>query len=189
MNIKSLKTCVVAVVALFAGQVVWGQKTVHNSFPDLEIDENTKLVTYKEVVNQKGSSEELYERAVKWANKYFSNPSVVIQKADKIGNVLVCLPSVKISTLANDGKTAVMAGIVYYTLTIEARENRYRYTIAEIHKREQTQYPIEKWLDTTKPEWTPARYDHLHQIDEAIKKLIADLEEGMQPEKVIIDEW
>jgi len=82
-----------------------------------------------------------------------------------------------------------MAGMVYYTFTIEAREGRYRYIITDIHKREQVQYPIEKWFDTTKPEWTPARYDHLNQIDQAIQKLIADLKEGMQPEKVIVDEW
>lgn len=186
---KFVKTFAVVAIALFAGQMAWGQKTVYNSFPDMEIDENTQLVTYKGVVNQQGTSEVLYERAVKWANKYFSNPMAVIKSADKIKATLVCQPSIKISTLSNDGKTSVMAGMVYYTLTIETRENRYRYTITEIHKREQVQYPIEKWLDPSKPEWTPARYDHLHQIDQAVKKLIDDLEEGMHPEKIIVDEW
>ena len=185
---KSLKTFLVVIV-LSSGLTAWGQKTVYNSFPDMTIDENTKLVTYKGVVNQQGSSEELYERALKWANKYFSNPTVVIQKADKIKTTLVCVSNIKISTLANDGKTSVLAGFVYYTFTIETRENRYRYTITDLYKKETSQFPIEKWFDTTKPEWTPARYDHLHQIDQAVKKLIADLEEGMQPEKVIIDEW
>ena len=186
---KSLKRMLAVGLVLFCGQAAWGQKTVHNSFPDMPRDTNTNLVSYRGVVNQSGSSEVLYERAVKWANKFFPNPTVTIQKADKINGVLVCLPSTKITTLATDGKTAVMAGMVYYTLTIEARENRYRYTITDIHKREQSQYPIEKWFDTAKPEWKPSFYDHLHQIDQAIRKLIADLEEGMKPEKVIIDEW
>ena len=186
---KSLKAFLTVTVILFAGLGAWGQKTTYNSFPDMPRDENTKLVTYKGVVNQQGTSDVLYERAVKWANKYFSNPSAVIQKADKAGSVLTCLVSTKITTLSNDGKTSVMAGMVYYTLTIEAREGRYRYIITDIHKREQVQYPIEKWFDTSKPEWTTARYDHLNQIDQAIQKLIADLKEGMKPEKVIVDEW
>ena len=186
---KFLKTFLVAVAVLVAGQAAWGQKTVHNSFPDMPIDENTQLVTYKDVVIQEGSPDELYERARKWANSYFSNPSVVIRKTDKGKATLVCVSNIRISSLANDGKTTVSAGVVYYTFTIEAREGRYRYTITDIHKKEQTQFPIEKWLDNSKPEWMPSRYDHLHQIDQAVKKLIADLEKGMQPEKVIIDEW
>jgi len=186
---KFLKILLTASIVLVSGQAIWGQKTIHTSFPNMPIDTNTQLVTYKDVVTQGGSSEELYERAVKWANNYFSNPSAVIKKTDKAAATLVCVTNIRITTLATDGKTAVLAGIVYYTFTIEAREGRYRYTITDIHKREQTQFPIEKWLDTSKPEWTPARYDHLHQIDQAVKKLIADLKEGMQPEKIIIDEW
>lgn len=186
---KSFKKILTVAFVLFSGLAAWGQKTVHNSFPDMPIDENTQLVTYKDVVTQKASQGELYERALKWVNKYYSNPIGVIKKADKVSATLVCVSNIKISTLANDGKTTVGAGIISYTLTIETKEGRYRYTVTDIHKREQTQFPIEKWFDTSKPEWSPVRYDHLHQIDEAVKKLIADLEEGMHPEKVIIDEW
>ena len=91
--------------------------------------------------------------------------------------------------MAKDGKTWQNAGYVYYTLTIEAKDGRYRYTITDIYKKEQARFPIEKWLDTSRPEWTPVRYDHLYQIDEAIHKLIESIEEGMEPEKVINDEW
>lgn len=166
-----------------------GQKTVHNDFPDMPIDENTKLVSYREVVQMAGSSEVLYERALAWANKYYKNPMAVIRKKDKSSGIIECVSNIPIYTLAKDGTTRVNAGYVYYTLTIEARENRYRYTITDIHKREQAQFPIEKWLDNTRPEWTVVRYDHLHQIDEAVRKLMEDIEEGMVPEKVVIDEW
>lgn len=188
---KSLKTFLVVATILFSGLTVWGQKqqTVYNSFPDMPIDENTKLVTYKEVVREKGSQDELYERALKWAKKYFPNPLVTIQKEDKIGGTLVCNPNIKITTLGKDGKTAVLAGYVYYTFTIEVKDGRYRYIMTDFHKRESARFPIEKWLDNTKPEWSSIRYDHLHQIDQAVKKLIEELEEGMNPEKIIIDEW
>ncbi|MCL2131038.1 MAG: DUF4468 domain-containing protein [Lentimicrobiaceae bacterium] len=189
---KSLKTFLAAAVVLFSGAAACGQKqqTLYNDFPpDMQFDENTKLVTYKEVVRQKGSQDELYERALKWANGYFSNPTVVIQKKDKIEGTIVCVSNIRITTLGTDGKTPVLAGYVYYTFTIETKEGRYRYIITDLYKKETSRFPIEKWFDTTKPEWSPVRYDHLHQIDQAVKKLIEDLEEGMQPEKVIIDEW
>ncbi len=172
----------------FVGSLM-AQKTQHNDFPNMPIDENTKLVTYREVVQQQGNSSVLYDRAVKWANGYFSNPMVAIKKTDQNNTTLVCESNIKISTLAKDGKTWTAAGFVYYTLTIEAKENRYRYTITDIYKKESARFPIEKWLDNSRPEWTSARYDHLHQIDEAVHKIIEALKEGMQPEKVIIDEW
>jgi hypothetical protein len=166
-----------------------GQKTVYSSFPDMPVDENTKLVTYKNVVQMKGTSAELYDRAYRWVNKYYKNPTGVIKKADKQQGILECVSNIPIYTLAKDGTTRVSAGYVYYTLTIEARENRYRYTITNLYKKEQAQFPIEKWLDSSRPEWTVVRYDHLHQIDEDVRNLMGSIDEGMQPPKVIIDEW
>ena len=188
---KLLKRFLVVGIVLFSGQMVWGQQpTQYNDFPpDMKFDENTKLVTYKGVVNQKGSQDVLYEWALKWANKYYSNPLVVITKKDKNEGVVVCVSGIAIKTLSNDGKTFTGAGMVYYTLTIETKEGRYRYTITDLYKKESSRFPIEKWFDKTKPEWSPVRYDHLHQIDQFVKKLIEDLKAGMQPEKVIVDEW
>ena len=186
-TLKRVSILVFAVVALPI--CILGQKTVHTTFPDMPIDENTKLVTYQKVVQMQGSSTILYERALAWANKYYKNPVVAIKKSDKSKGELECVSNIPIYTLAKDGVTKVNAGYVYYTLTIEAKENRYRYTITDMYKKEQAQFPIEKWLDTTRPEWTAVRYDHLHQIDEAVKELMKSIEEGMKPPKVIIDEW
>jgi len=185
----SVKTILVVGVFVFLAVTVWGQKTVHNSLPDMPIDEHTQLVTYKEVVQQKGSQDELYERALKWVNKRYSNPVAVIQKKDAVEGVIICVSNISIKTLSGDGKTFTGAGMVSYTLTIETKEERYRYIITDLYKKESSRFPIEKWFDTTKPEWSSVRYDHLHQIDEAVKKLIDNLKEGMQPEKIIIDEW
>lgn len=180
---------VIGFLMLMVCDFALAQKTQHTSFPEMPIDENTKLVTYRKVVQQTGNSEVLYERALKWANTYYSNPTIVITKADKNNKVIECVSNIKISSLAKDGKTWTAAGFVYYTLSIEAKDNRYRYTITDIHKRESARFPIEKWLDNSRPEWSAVRYDHLHQIDEAVRKLMEDLEKGMEPEKVIIDEW
>ncbi len=186
---KIVKFSVIVFVLSMLPVCSFGQKTVYSTFPDMPIDENTKLVTYKRVVQMQASSGVLYDRAYAWANKYYKNPLVVIKKADKQNGILECVSNIPIYTLANDGVTKTNAGYVYYTLTIEARENRYRYTITDIYKKESAQFPIEKWLDTSRPEWSVVRYDHLHQIDQAVKELMKSIDEGMQPEKVIIDEW
>ena len=186
-KIKKFSIVFLAVIAFPIGLL--GQKTVHTDFPDMPIDENTKLVSYKKVVQMQGGSEELYNRAVAWANKYYKNPIVAIKRADKTKGELECVSNIPIYTLDKDGVTKVNAGYVYYTLTIEARENRYRYTITDMYKKEQAQFPIEKWLDKSRPEWTAVRYDHLYQIDEAVNVLMQSIEEGMLPPKVIIDEW
>ncbi|MDR2406603.1 MAG: DUF4468 domain-containing protein [Bacteroidales bacterium] len=180
---------ILGIVFVMISLCSFGQKTVYSSFPDMPIDENTKLVTYKNVVQMKGTSAELYDRAYQWANKHYKNPVAVIQKGNKQQGILECVSNIPIYTLAKDGVTRVAAGYVYYTLTIEARENRYRYTITNLYKKEQAQFPIEKWLDPSRPEWTTVRYDHLHQIDEGVKKLMESIEGGMQPPKVIVDEW
>jgi hypothetical protein len=188
MKIKTKNLAIV--LALIALPLTFlGQKTVHTDFPDMPIDENTELVTYREVRQMAGSSEVLYERALKWANKYYKNPAASITKKDKQAGIIECVSNIPIYTLAKDGTTRVNAGYVYYTLTIEARENRYRYTITNLYKKESAQFPIEKWLDKTRPEWTAVRYDHLHQIDAFVRNLMEEIDAGMQPEKIIVDEW
>ena len=186
---KNMKNQMLFLALIMLPLSFMGQKTVHNNFPDMPIDENTKLVSYREVARMTGTPDVLFDRALAWANKYYKNPTAVIKKKDKPSGIIECVSNINIYTLAKDGVTKVNAGSIYYTLTIEARDNRYRYTITDIHKREQSQFPIERWLDNTRPEWTAVRYDHLHQIDEAVRKLMEEIEEGMQPEKVIVDEW
>ena len=96
----------------------------------------------------------------------------------------------KIHTLAKDGKTTVMAGVVTYELRIELRDGRYRYTITNFTcKNGQVTQPCEQWLDKDKPEWTPVRYGHLNEIDTHIKTLIESLEEGMGAKEEFKDDW
>ena len=52
---------------------LFGQKEVEYVIPDLPIDETTKLVTYKDVVNEKGTPQELYDRAMEWVKTYYKN--------------------------------------------------------------------------------------------------------------------
>lgn len=156
----------------------------------MPIDEYTNLITYQNVITMKASPSELYERARKWAEKYYANPTRVIKTADSLNHVLVCKSNIKIHTLSKDGKTSVMAGVVSYKLRIEAKNDRYRYTFTDfVFKGGNITQNVENWLDSKKPEWTEVRNEHLREIDMEIKKAISAIEEGMQAEKLFKDEW
>lgn len=156
----------------------------------IPISEQTKRITYQDVVPMKSEPAVLYDRAFEWVNHFFQNPTKVIQTADKEKGVIVCRSNMKIHTLAKDGKTFVMAGIVTYELRIEARDGRYRYTITNFTcKNGAVTQACEQWLDNSKPEWTPVRYNHLTEIDTHMKTLIESLEEGMRAKEEFKDDW
>lgn len=43
--------------------------SAQEAIPNLPVDPDTKLITYKEVVNQTGSKRALFDRAVEWLPK------------------------------------------------------------------------------------------------------------------------
>lgn len=85
-------------------------------------DETTGLFTYQEVIDQPGTPEELYTRAREWFVHAYKDANKVIQLDDKAN-----------STIIGKGKYMVYLSMnnrfIQHTITIEAKENRYRYTI------------------------------------------------------------
>jgi hypothetical protein len=188
--IKRRFTCIICnLLLIFSALTVQGQKKDEIVPPLLPIDENTQLITYQFTIQMKGEADTLYQRALTWANAYYQNPSQVIKTADTEKKVIECVSSMKITTPSRDGKTQVQAGIVTYNLKIELRPDRYRYTITNFNLKGAANQPIEIWLDNSKPEWSPMRYEHLRQVDESIQRLKENLEAAMEPKPVINDEW
>ena len=187
---KSIRTLAI-MLAAFASIQAFGQKKGESfDLSFIPVSEQTKLITYQDVVPMKSEPAVLYDRAFEWVNFFFQNPTKVIQTADKEKGVIVCRSNMKIHTLAKDGKTTVMAGVVTYELRIELRDGRYRYTITNFTcKNGQVTQPCEQWLDKDKPEWTPVRYNHLTEIDTHIKTLRESLEEGMGAKEEFKDDW
>ena len=46
------------------------------------VDEDTKLITYQEVVEMDGTPDTLYNRATKWVNGHYKNPQSVLITRD-----------------------------------------------------------------------------------------------------------
>jgi len=168
--------------------VGFAQKEKELKTPDLPINEDTKLVTYQDVITQKGSPQELYDRAMIWVKKFYKNTGEVIKKSDRDAGVIEMRSSVRIFSILKDG-TRSPKNIVYYNFRLECRQDRYRYTITNFNEKATAAAPIEVWLDKTHLKWHSGQFEYLNQIDVQIRELIESLEEGMYPIIEKKDEW
>lgn len=156
--------------------------------PNLPIDEDTKLVTYQEVVQEPGTPEILFDRAMAWVKSYFKNSENIIQSSDKEKGIIMLRPSIRIYTILKDGKQHYK-NLVYYNFKIECRNDRYRYTLTDFNEKAQSAAPIENWFKRDHPHWEPNWYLWLNQVNDEVIKITQALEEGMLPVEEKVDEW
>ncbi|MEI8203521.1 MAG: DUF4468 domain-containing protein [Bacteroidota bacterium] len=155
---------------------------------NLPVDEDTKLITYKEVVKETGTVDELYIRALAWINKTFPNPTDVTQIRDRANGKLEGIARFKIHKTLPDG-SKVDHGVISYTFTIEGKEGRYRYTFTKFNLKSMSYYPLERWLDNKSTYIDGYTNANLLQVDEKIKELIESLKESMKFKAKKDDSW
>ncbi len=186
-----MKKIIIILALVLVGTTTFCQnkKSMDIPYPNVPIDEQTKLVTYKEVVQQAGATpQELYDRAMLWVKNFYKNTNEVIKSNDREKGVIQLRSSVRIYVVKEDG-SKFFKNIVYYNMKIECRPGRYRYTITDFNEKATAAAPVEVWLNTESPQWEIGQYAYLNQIDEQILALIESLEEGMNPPVIIEDEW
>jgi len=156
--------------------------------PQLPIDPDTKLITYKEVVTETGTKAEFFNRAIEWINKQYKNPADATKVRNPETGLIDIIHRIEL-TYEEKGLTRP-AGTVDYSFKIELKEGRYRYTITNFTYRQASRVPLEKWMDKKDKAYSPAWDDYLKQVDEFTRKLIESLKLGMKPppEKKP-DEW
>lgn len=176
-------------IAFIAGvlQVTQAQ-TPHVPTSFLPIDEDSKLITYKEVVKEIGTADELYIRALAWINKTYPNPTDVTQVRDRANGKLEGIARFKISKELADGKK-VDNGVISYTFTIEAKEGRYRFVFTKFNLKNMSYYPLERWMDNKSTYIDGNTESNLKQIDEKINELIQKLKEAMKFKAKKDDSW
>jgi hypothetical protein len=146
----------------------------------LPVDPDTRLITYKEVVHIDGTKTELFNRAIAWINKEYKNPVDVTKVRNPESGLIEILHRIEISS-KEPGGVKKPAGLVDYTLRIELKEGRYRYTITNFTHKEASRFPIEKWMDKKDPSYNALSGQFMVQINDFIQKLIGSLKEGMLP--------
>lgn len=147
--------------------------------PQLPIDPDLKLITYKEVVNQTGTKVQLFNRAAEWLPKQYANPVDVT----KVRNPETGLIEIRHRfDVSYEEKGVPRTGnSIDYTMRLEFKDGRYRYTITNFLIHDVSRAPVEKWLNKSDKGYSPAWDSYLSQLDAAVKKLVESLKQGMMP--------
>jgi hypothetical protein len=169
-------------VAAFLGIPVFAQKAA------IPVDEDTKLITYKEVVQQEGEVNKLYNTAIAWINANYKNPNEVTTIREPENGKLVLNHRFKLFNIdKKDLKTD--AGVINYTLKLEFKPNKYRYIFTDFTLQAISKFPLERWLNKDDPQYSPACENWLYQVDTTVNGIIKSLKKGMVPKIEKPDEW
>lgn len=180
-----MKKTVSLIIAIVISFVLFSQED--SASVNIPVDENTGLIIYQEVFQEEGSKKELFNRASEWLHQYFANPVHVTKVRDASSGIIKGRHQFELFYEDNDGNKK-RAGMVLYSFKIEARDGRYRYTLDELLLRQQSRYPLEKWLDTSDPNYNPQWKEYLQQLDDYVRKdFVPSLQEAMKP-KVAVEE-
>ncbi len=148
--------------------------------PQLPIDTITKKITYEEVVEVNGlSAEQLYKRALQWFHTHYKNPTEVIRENDSVKYIIVAKPRFRIYNPPDKEGTKTDAGVVQYSLTVAARDGRFRYEVTDFNWKQISLYPIERWYNTSLPSYTNVYNEYLRQTDTSVQSVFADLKNAM----------
>ncbi len=163
---------------VFSGSVIKAQTPTAK----MPVDTDTKLITYKEVVTTTGTPADLFIRAIAWVNKQYKNAADATKVRDPETGLIEIIHRFEITKV--DKGTTLLAGVVDYSLKLELKDGRYRYTISSFNLKSVSRQPIEQWLDKNSQTYTPAWDDYLKQLDDQTRKLIEGLKLAMQPPAV-----
>jgi hypothetical protein len=173
-------------ILLLAVCFSFGQTT--NPTPQLPVDPDSKLITYKEVVNQEGVKDILYDRGASWFSAFYKSPSSVLKIQDKVNGKLEGFGQFVITYVDEQGLKRD-AGMIRYTIKLELKDNKYRYTLTDFNLKAASRFPLEKWMNKNDPTYNPMWDSYLYQVDTSMLSLVRNLKEGMKPKVIKKDEW
>ena len=179
------KISVLLLLAFLFAKVAHSQEDIRNK---LNIDPNTHLITYQEVVDEPGSKEKLFNRCVEWLNFFYKNPVGVTKERDLNNGVIRGHFHFPVNDTDTDGNNK-LAGQMYYDFRIEFKPDRFRYTLDNFVLKTTTETPAEKWMNKEDPDYNPKWDNYLAQIDDFVRnEWVKSLKQKMKPIKKVEDE-
>ena len=171
---------------LFVSSTIYAQENKHV----LPIDEDTHKIKFQEVVHEKGTQQQLFNRCVYWLYKYYKDADRVTSIRDPHTGKIEGKHRFRVYYFDKDS-IKHRGGTIDYTFTIEFRDGRYRYVISKLLLKTTSKFPIERWLDKADPNYDPRWESYLQQIAEFVNGWAANLKEHMKPkpEKKSDDNW
>ncbi|MCU0370807.1 MAG: DUF4468 domain-containing protein [Bacteroidales bacterium] len=180
-----MKALYTFLLVTFALMTVTAQEGANAGMPR---DEVTGLITYKEVIDEEGSKDTLFNRAASWLHTFYSNPWDAAKVRDQSTGLIKIQHQFRIYDIDDQG-IKQDAGMIMYSAKIEFRENRYRIVVDNFVLKQVSRYPVEKWLDESAPGYDVRWKSYLEQIDHFVRdELISSLKEKMKPAQVIQEE-
>jgi len=140
------------------------------------------------VVSEQGNPGYLYDKAIEWFRSYYPNPTAVYTVQDRVNGKVEGIGRMKIYYFDSDGNR-IDGGQVMYTIKLEFKDNRYRYTLTDFLLKSASRYPLEKWLNKSDPAYNPQWDAYLYQIDTTMQRLVTTMKAGMKPTVKKTDEW
>jgi len=156
--------------------------------PNVPVDPDSQKIMYREVVQEKGDPGYLYNKAMEWFNYYYINSTSLFKIQDKINGKIEATGRMKIYYDDKDGNR-MSAGLIVYTIRLEFKDNRYRYTVTDFSLKKASRYPLERWLNKEDPAFNPQWNNYLYQVDTTMQRLDSSLKEKMKPVIEKTDEW
>ena len=172
------------IIILFAATIHAQEVTSVN----MPLDENTGLITYKEVVDEPGTKDELFNRCSEWLHTFFPNPWETVKVRDQSTGLMKIQHQFRTYNTDSQGNK-IDAGMILYNAKIEFKENKYRIVVDNFVSKEVSRVPVETWLNVSAPNYNPLWKNYLAQIDNYVQnELIKSLKEGMKPKKEAVED-
>jgi hypothetical protein len=156
--------------------------------PKIPVDPDSKLIQYRDIVNQDGTKDVLYDRGAEWIRSYYLNPGSVTKVLDRVNGKIEGTGRLRLY-FYDSNNTRTDAGLVYYDIRLEFKENRYRYTLTNFSLKGASRIPLEKWMNKDDPSYNPQMENYLYQVDTTMQNLVVRLKDGMKPRVKKKDEW
>ena len=150
-----------------------------NAQETIPVDEETGLAKISEVVDAPNSTKaQLFERALAWFGTFYPNPTGVIQSKDPANGEIVGKAQFKITGKDKNG-TETYDGQVGYTITLQFKDNKFRYEITRIGWKLASYYDVSKWMDTKDQYYKESYVSYIAQTNAYFEKLQDSLEDAV----------
>lgn len=154
-----------------------------DSMSFVPVDKTTGKITYQEVVTEEGTKNDFFNRAVAWVNETYKNPTSVTTVRDPQTGKIEGNYRFKIYQ-STEGQEGMEWGTILYSFRLEFKDGRYKYSFYDFLLKTDSRYPIEYWLDRTRPDYAPDCDLKLRKVGEFMHSFIPTLKQSMKPKAV-----
>lgn len=170
-------------ICLMGSIAVYAQKGSTVERPAFPMDEETKLVTYTDVIQVPGVlKDSLYNVSMQWMKKFYASPSQAIKSQSKEDGVVEIKHQFQLTR--KDKGQEVKSGMIEYDLTLQFRDGRFKYTVTKLRLQGPSYFGIEKWINEEQYAKDENITGYLLQIEQFMTKLTESLDSELRPAEI-----